>query len=164
LTSSSEESVAIISAELIGARKPAASTTSVLAALRPPAQVRVLLSKSSLYDVFSMWYEHRFTTDNHPQLWKAVSYQDCSRIKAVIKYTEEVMPPDIREALHRVVPNLTEAEHAQWRTQFSTACANMAKHLEVLLHKADKKKTYGSATINSVYNRLLDQNIISKSK
>jgi hypothetical protein len=65
------------------------------------------------------------------------------------------MPTDIHEALHRVVPKLTDAELSQWRTPFSTACADLAKHLEFQLHKADKKKTYGSATISSVYNRLL---------
>lgn len=130
---------------------PAPPVTSVV--LLPPSPVFQISGKMSMYELYRVWYHRKYTDVNATGRWSADTKQITSAVKSAMKYTEEVITPELRAELNAPAPSVDDASYSDWNKSYLNACRSLVELVTVTLHAADGSKFQSVASINAVAGR-----------
>ena len=106
-----------------------------------------------MYELYRVWYHRKYTDVNATGRWSADTKQITCAVKSAMKYTEEVITPELRAELNAPAPSVDDASYSDWNKSYLNACRSLVELVTVTLHAADGSKFQSVASINAVAGR-----------
>jgi hypothetical protein len=123
--------------------------------LRTPSPLFRFLASTTLYDLYIIWYERKYTLANTPARWDCDCGQSKFKLNTSMRYTEKVLAkPEhqlIRQQLHDSAPANDSALYRSWCEARKQACIQLVEAVKAAVSQDYNGKSFnGAPTISSL--------------